>query len=141
MPATEADGQADAEDAGDQAALGGGHLVGEDRDLGGEQRVEEHLGDAPADEHDRDVRRQGDVEDADVPPTSPTSIHGRRMPRRDVVRSLNRPKSGLLTIASSEPTPVTSARFFGASSMPTRSLTFSASDTSSGPRKSREPPA
>ena len=30
--------------------------------------------------------------------------------------------TGLLTIASSEPVPVTRARFFGASSMPTRSF-------------------
>ena len=76
-----------------------------------------------------------------VPPTSPTTIQGRRMPHRDVVRSLSRPKNGLLTIDSSDPTPVTRARFLGASSRPTRWLTFSASDTSSGARKSSAPPA
>ena len=76
-----------------------------------------------------------------VPPASPTSIQGRRMPIRAVVRSLKRPKSGLLTIASSDPIPVTSARFLGASSIPTRLLTFSASDTSSGARNSSAPPA
>ena len=46
-----------------------------------------------------------------LPPTSPTTIQGRRMPHRDVVRSLSRPKNGLLTIDSSDPTPVTRARF------------------------------
>ncbi len=50
-----------------------------------------------------------------MPPASPTSIQGRRMPHRDVVRSLSRPNSGLLTIDSSDPTPVTRARFLGAS--------------------------
>ena len=76
-----------------------------------------------------------------APPARPTSIHGRRIPSRDVVRSLSRPKNGLLTIANSDPTPVTSARLRGARSMPTRSLTLRASDTSSGARKSSAPPA
>ena len=58
-------GEADPEDPGDQAALHGGHLVGQDRDLGGEEGVEEDLRDAPADEHDRDGRRQGDGQGAD----------------------------------------------------------------------------
>lgn len=75
-----------------------------------------------------------------VPPASPMSIQGRLMPMRAVVRSLRRPKSGLARMESSDPTPVTMARLRGAASMPTRSLTFNASDTRSGARNSREPP-
>ena len=48
------------------------------------------------------------------PPTRPMIIHGRRMPSREVVRSLILPKNGLAKIASSAPTPATSARLFGA---------------------------
>ena len=76
-----------------------------------------------------------------VPPARPISIHGRRLPSREVVRSLSRPKKGLLTIASSDPTPVTSARFFGAWSIPTSEFTFNASETSSGARNTSAPPA
>ena len=76
-----------------------------------------------------------------VPPARPTSIHGRRIPSREVVRSLNRPKKGLLTIARSEPTPVTRARFFGAWSMPTSEFTFRASETSRGAIITKVPPA
>ena len=43
-------------------------------------------------------------------------------------------------MANSDPTPVTMARLRGAASMPTRSFTFSANDTSSGARKSSDPP-
>jgi hypothetical protein len=75
-----------------------------------------------------------------APPASPMSIHGRRIPAREVARSLRRPNSGLATMASSDPTPVTMARLRGSASMPTRSLTFSAKDTSSGAKNSREPP-
>lgn len=76
-----------------------------------------------------------------LPPASPTSIHGRRIPRREDVRSLNRPNSGLATMASSEPSPVTRARLLGARSIPTSELTFSANETSSGARSNREAPA
>ena len=43
------DGQTDAQDTGDQAALSGRDLVRQHRHHGGEQCVEEQLGDAPAD--------------------------------------------------------------------------------------------
>ncbi len=76
-----------------------------------------------------------------VPPARPTSIQGRRLPRREVVRSLSRPKKGLLTSANSEPAPVIRARLRGARSMPTSSLTLRASVTSSGARNSSAPPA
>ena len=66
------------------------------------------------------------------------TIHGRRMPQRDEVRSLSLPKNGLATIASRAPTPATSDRLFGAWSVPTSELTFSARVTSSGARNSRQ---
>ncbi len=59
------------------------------------------------------------------------------MPKRDVVRSLSRPNSGLPTIATNEPTPAMSDRLFGARSVPTSELTFNASVTSSGAMKTR----
>ena len=71
------------------------------------------------------------------PPTSPMIIHGRRMPSREVVRSLSLPKNGLPTIASSEPIPVTSPRLVGACSIPTSELTFNANVTSRGARNTR----
>jgi hypothetical protein len=48
------------------------------------------------------------------PPRSPSSIHGRRMPKVEVVRSLIRPKNGLAKIARRAPTPATSPRLVGA---------------------------
>src|SRR5215204_292454 len=45
------------------------------------------------------------------PPTRPMTIHGRRMPNGDDVRSLILPKIGLANIANSAPVPATSARF------------------------------
>ena len=74
------------------------------------------------------------------PPTRPMTIQGRRMPRRDEVRSLSRPKNGLANIASRAPIPATSARLFGARSIPTRELTFKARLTSRGARNSRMVP-
>ena len=59
------DGQADTQDTGDQAALSGRDLVGQHRDHGSEQRVEEQLGDAPSGEDDRDAGRQRDDKDAE----------------------------------------------------------------------------
>ena len=59
------DRHADAQDARDQAALVDRDLVREYGDLGGEQRVEEHLGDAPSDQDDRDVGCQRDDRDAE----------------------------------------------------------------------------
>jgi hypothetical protein len=73
-----------------------------------------------------------------VPPASPTTIQGLRMPHRDEVRSLIRPKNGLPTMATSAPTAVTRARFRGACSIPTRESTFNASVTSSGAIRTRE---
>ncbi len=75
-----------------------------------------------------------------LPPARPASIHGLRMPHGEQVRSLSLPKNGLATIDSSEPTLVTSASRPGAASMPTRPLTFKASETSSGARNNREVP-
>ena len=48
------------------------------------------------------------------PPTRPVSIQGRRMPSREVVRSLSLPKNGFPTIASRAPVPVTTAKLLGA---------------------------
>ena len=56
VPLTDAMGVADPQDTGDQAALSGRDLVGQHRHHGGEQCVEEQLGDAPSDEDHRDAR-------------------------------------------------------------------------------------
>ena len=74
------------------------------------------------------------------PPTRPMTIQGRRMPSRDEVRSLSLPKNGLANIASRAPIPATSARLFGACSIPTSELTFNAKLTSSGARNTRMVP-
>src|SRR5690348_3067913 len=71
------------------------------------------------------------------PPTRPMTIHGRRMPSRDVVRSLILPKNGLPTIASKAPTPATRARLFGACLIPTSEFTFNGKVTSKGAMNSR----
>ena len=65
------------------------------------------------------------------------TIQGRRMPSRDEVRSLILPKNGLANMASRAPIPATSARLFGAWSIPTSELTFKARVTSRGARNSR----
>ena len=72
-----------------------------------------------------------------VPPTRPMTIHGRRMPSRDEVRSLILPKNGFTNIASRAPVPATSARLLGACSIPTSELIFSDRLTSSGARNTR----
>ena len=71
------------------------------------------------------------------PPARPITIQGRRMPSGDVVRSLSLPKNGLPTMASRAPMPVTTAKLFGACSIPTSELTFNAKVTSSGARNNR----
>ena len=71
------------------------------------------------------------------PPTRPVTIHGRRIPNRDVVRSLSLPQNGLASMATAAPTPATSARLFGAWSSPTSEFTFNAKLTSSGARNNR----
>ena len=71
------------------------------------------------------------------PPTRPMTIHGRRMPNGDDVRSLILPKIGLPNMANSAPVPATSARLLGACWMPTSASTFNASVTSNGARNSR----
>jgi hypothetical protein len=76
-----------------------------------------------------------------APPARPSSIQGLRMPITEVVLSLHLPNSGMLIIASSDPTLVTRARFLGASSAPTNWLIFRARETSSGAWKRRAPPA
>jgi hypothetical protein len=72
-----------------------------------------------------------------VPPSRPMTIHGRRMPSRDEVRSLILPKKGLPNIATSAPIPATSARLFGARAIPTRELTRRGKVTRIGARKTR----
>ena len=59
------DRRTDTQDTGDQAALSGRDLVGQHRHHGGEQCVEEQLGDAPSDEDHRDAGGQRDNEDAE----------------------------------------------------------------------------
>ncbi len=71
------------------------------------------------------------------PPTRPMTIHGRRIPNRDVVRSLILPKNRFPNIATSAPTPATSARLSGAFSIPTRAFTFNGIVTNRGARKTR----
>jgi hypothetical protein len=71
------------------------------------------------------------------PPTRPVTIHGRRMPSRDEVRSLIRPKNGLPNIATRAPIPATSARLLGARSIPTSESTFNAKVSSTGARNRR----
>jgi hypothetical protein len=60
------------------------------------------------------------------------------MPSRDEVRSLILPKNGLANMANRDPVPVTSARLFGACSIPTSELTFNARETSRGARNTRD---
>jgi hypothetical protein len=67
-----------------------------------------------------------------APPIRPMTIQGRRIPYREVVRSLILPKNGLPTRASSAPTPSTSDRLAGACALPTNELTLRASVTSTG---------
>ena len=71
------------------------------------------------------------------PPTRPMTIHGRRMPNGDDVRSLILPKIGLPNMANSAPVPATSARLLGACWIPTSEFTFNARVTSRGARNSR----
>src|SRR5204863_9268805 len=71
------------------------------------------------------------------PPSRPRTIHGRRLPQREVVRSLILPKNGFPTIVNRAPVPATSDRLFGARSVPTSELTFKANVTRSGARNSR----
>jgi hypothetical protein len=72
------------------------------------------------------------------PPARPMTIHGRRMPSRDAVRSLIRPKNGLPTMATRAPIPATSAKLLGACLIPTSEFTFNAKVTSTGARNRRE---
>jgi hypothetical protein len=65
------------------------------------------------------------------------TIHGRRMPSRDQVRSLILPKNGLPNIDTRAPIPATSPRFLGACWIPTSELTLSGKVTRIGARKTR----
>ena len=65
------------------------------------------------------------------------TIHGRRMPRRDEVRSLILPNNGLANTETRAPIPATSARLFGASLIPTSALIFNGKVTSRGGSKRR----
>src|SRR5207244_94162 len=71
------------------------------------------------------------------PPTQPMTIHGRRMPSCDEVRSLILPKNGLPTMDSNAPMEATSAKLCGAWLIPTSAFTFNARVTSRGARNSR----
>ena len=66
------------------------------------------------------------------PPARPETSQGRRMPKREIVRSLRRPNSGLPTKDRRPPTPATSARLPGAWSSPTSDLILRARVTSNG---------
>ena len=72
------------------------------------------------------------------PPSRPMTIHGRRMPSGDEVRSLILPKNGLAKMASRAAIPATSARLFGACLIPTSELIFNAKVTSRGARNISE---
>ena len=72
------------------------------------------------------------------PPIRPVTIHGRRMPSGDAVRSLILPKNGLATMANRAPIAATSARLPGACLIPTSEFTFNAKVTSRGARNRRE---
>ena len=72
------------------------------------------------------------------PPARPMTMHGRRMPSCDEVRSLILPKNGLPTMASRAPIPATSAKLSGACLIPASELTFNAKVTSRGARNTRE---
>src|SRR3954451_5538242 len=74
------------------------------------------------------------------PPARPVTIHGRRMPSRDEVRSLSLPKNGFPRMDTMEPVQATSARLFGACSIPTSELTFKARETRRGARNIRDVP-
>ena len=65
------------------------------------------------------------------------TIHGRRIPSGDEVRSLIFPKNGLAKIDSRAPIPATSDKLLGACSIPTSELTFRAKVTSSGAMNNR----
>src|SRR3954454_5960032 len=71
------------------------------------------------------------------PASRPITIHGRRLPHRQEVRSLILPKNGFATIDNSPPTPATSDRLLGARSVPTSEFTFKANVTRRGARNSR----
>nr|WP_246080215.1 hypothetical protein [Modestobacter altitudinis] len=68
------DGQADAQDAGDKAALRGRDLVRQHRHHRGEQRIEEQLREAPPQQDDRDRRRHRDDEQPQEP-TQQSAYH------------------------------------------------------------------
>src|ERR671932_2338693 len=71
------------------------------------------------------------------PASRPRTIHGRRLPHRQEVRSLILPKNGFATIDNSPPTPATSDRLFGARSVPTSEFTLRVRVTSRGARNNR----
>src|ERR687884_2311309 len=73
----------------------------------------------------------------DEPASRPITIHGRRLPQRQEVRSLILPKNGLATIDNSPPTPATSDKLFGARCVRTSEFTLRASVTSRGARNRR----
>src|SRR3954471_9758607 len=71
------------------------------------------------------------------PPPRPRTIHGRRIPHGEEVRSLILPKNGFPTIVNRAPVPATSDKLLGARSTPTSELTFKANVTRRGARNSR----
>ena len=73
----------------------------------------------------------------DEPASRPITIHGRRMPHREEVRSLILPKNGFATIDNSPPMLATSDKLFGARSVPTSEFTLSARVTRRGARNNR----
>src|SRR5207248_4515288 len=101
---------AHAEHAGDCSPLLLRHLVRQHGDLHGQQGIESHLSEAPAHQDQWDGRGEGDMSKPMVPVITPPTIQGRRMPRRERVRSLSLPKSGLATRAKIAPMPRMSER-------------------------------
>src|SRR4051794_38029482 len=71
------------------------------------------------------------------PPSRPMTIHGRRIPHEEAVRSLILPKKGFPAIVNRAPVPATSDRLFGARSVPTSEFTLRANVTRRGARNSR----
>jgi hypothetical protein len=104
---TDATGVQTPEDAGDHAALSLGHLVRQHGHLAASSALK-RAGRCTTRRGRRDVGRQRDHEDPDEPPSRPITIHGRRMPQREAVRSLILPKNGFPTIVNRAPVPATS---------------------------------
>jgi hypothetical protein len=70
-------------------------------------------------------------------PSRPRTIHGRRIPQGEAVRSLILPKNGFPTIVNRAPVPATSDKLLGARSVPTSAFTLRAKVSRRGARNNR----